>query len=513
MNMIIEKFSFVTRYVVAVFLAAAACFSWAEDVITLPGGCTATWSEESQGWFINCTIQGGVTGFIPGSQLGGNGCTNCVQMKPAECAAIKSQIISMVEEVTTQHHIIDQSARKIKDDCDRTLELLYAIEDEGDYFENFPTSADVPGYKSGGSQVSAQQYLNDTANGSYMSDQIKGATSGNVNQFNMQRHSVNSIYNYYNEGIKPNLTTIIHDVEDISLEASAQKEALDTLYSYADAIRDIAYTMNCEVCSNGSGSGSSDPSNPSSGGCPCAELIQKVVNAAESTLEEVKKISEKVEDWDEYIKYIKKILDNVKELNQALSPMGTNYNYAVQYKNLDGITFQMKTLDKLLNQNKVQGFDFGEFGKLSWFSRVEYLLLSISGVYSRTNMTGVTSEALDGYYENINDRKTTLQAGVDGVTSGFSSLATSYTSLCNSLKSSIGTGSGNKSFNLFPSWFGGRGLLVTFPSAVISTARAVTSLFWSVLFACVLYEILLNGWLVFFDFIKFFVSSTSTMFS
>lgn len=202
---IMAKFRRVTRYGVAVFLAAAACFSGY-------AGCTYEREERNGqwGWRVRCTF--GADEFFPdeeggGGEGGGSGsCSNCVSMTPAACAQAQADIRSAAERLGNEIDVQLVRLSTANDYLNTVQSKISMIKNEGDQFQYFPSSSGIPPSNSAQLQV---DYLKGSDVGDYL---FVRDTDGLTNQKYTLWGGNNSIYNYYNDGIKPLLTDIDNGV-------------------------------------------------------------------------------------------------------------------------------------------------------------------------------------------------------------------------------------------------------------------------------------------------------------
>lgn len=499
------KLCIVARYVLSVFFALAPCFS----------SFAIFCFEDSEGEFHCFQEQTGIAYFlgmedaVPCGTIGGGGCTNCSKMTPVECQQLKSDVGSLVYSTQIDLNNLKDNIYCARISSEQLTAQVEALMAEGDQFVKYTTST-APG----STTLEKSTFIINSPGGQYLSSKTPTSSGTLLSQ---QIVAVGTVYNYYNQSVKPALEQINSYNAGIRDQIDNASSDCDVISSDIDYINLIVDSVSCEPCSNGSGSGSGGSGEGEgtgcggSIGCDCLKCAQALIDFLKPYLddlqEKVLKIQQDVnhfkEESDQYYAFVKSALP-------TLAYMGTNFVYATQYKDLDGITFQMKLLDDLLKQNQEQGFDFGEFGKLSWFSRVEYLLLSIAGVYSKTNdLGGVTKDDLDDAYDGIADRESTLENTVDSVSSKFNSVHNSLRGFYSSFKSGIGSGNSSGTIRFFSDWIGDAALEIQVDSTLIDGCRACTSLVWSVGFFVLLYDILFWGWRFLATAVWFWVRGTT----
>ena len=452
MKSILVKFYSVKKYGVAVFLAAASFFSFAMD-------CNVSEPFQSGGkWYVTVSCYGTVGGEYDveveygGGSGGEGGSTNCgcTAMSPSACNQIKTDLLTIIETSKASASANIGTLDIIRQSISDTFSELQALE--------------------------ADPYI------------LYGSNDG--------------ISNYYNQSVLPAISQIATPLSDAFVMLDVAEYDNNAVVESLDEMNQFVIGIDCSPCTSSGGGGSDSPSNPS-GGCPCSEVLQAIKHILTEHKENLLKIKERLDGWD---KYLKQITTSVN----SLAFMGTNFNFAVKYKTLDGVTFTMRQLDDKFLSKKSATFDYQEFGNLSWYSRIEYLLMSIAGVFSKTNREDeLTISKLDSAYSDITDREETLQNQVTSLETKFGSLHSAISGLMSAFSSAVGSGSSSGTVTLMASWFGGRGLVMTIPDNVISTSRVVFSLLWTVIFTFTMYQIVLNGWVFIVKFIQFWITQTT----
>lgn len=473
---IMAKFRRVTRYGVAVFLAAAACFSgFAVD-------CNVYYDEELDVWWWECGGQ--LEGpWAPGEGGGSGNCTNCVQTSPAECESIKASVSGIADQINQTVSSSRSTIDGIRGKVQEVRNTLKTITDEGDQFEYFDSYPSTP--------ANNVLQFSSVPQSSYFSAPTPTGTLASQYAFPQFQQlslgsSANSIYNYYNQSVNPQLGTLDTQLTEIGFGLDWLSGDLNTYEASANNLNALAGAMNCSACS--SGSSGSGGGGSGSGGCPCADAIREVRTVAENIYAEVVKIPLKLQEWDKFIKQIKTIAD-------AVGPIGTNFVHAVALTDLDGTAINMAELDKLLHDQSTGAFDQGEYAKLSWFTRVEYLLGQIAGVFSVTNRDeDLEEDTITDAYDSILSDKDSLSSSVNQVKNQFSNIHTSFNGFFSSFRSAYsGLGSSATTITLCSSWFGGRGLTFQVDGSVRQVARTISSLIWTLNFTFLAYNILIYG--------------------
>lgn len=204
---------------------------------------------------------------------------------------------------------------------------------------------------------------------------------------------------------------------------------------------------------------------------------------------------------------------NVGEIVKAITNLNRNlfidqqYSNATYYVDLNNQPSPMVDLrSRLLRVN--QSFDYGEFGNLSWFQRVEFLLLEISGLNNLTNALKDDEQLNNEARENFKSTKNLLES----ISSQGSELESSISSLGDSVKRFAGSlqfsvdGSGQ--LVLVPNFWSkmpgnvGNGrstadLVMPVDSRLREFLRVLSSLFWTAISLVILYRMTIF-WIHFF---------------
>lgn len=495
MKSILEKFYSVKKYGVAVFLAAASCFSFAMD-------CDVGKPFQSGGkWYVTVSCYGTVGGSYDveveygGGSGGEGGSTNCgcTAMSTDQCEALKASVYSScdsadsliqdaLDAVSFGLSELETAQEKINDviSFSSAFESIGSVNDAA-YEQQLVNILNTPQSPF----IETTGYISDTP---YADLIALGSGANSIKSYS------DSFVNPALEDVSSSLVNTLDGFYIVQASVGLVSDEIASIRSYVD-------TMDCSPCVS-SGGGGDSPSSPSSG-CPCKEVLEAIKQILNEHKQNVQKIKERLDSWD---KYLKQMASSVN----ALAYMGTNFTYAVKYKTLDGVSFTMKQLDDKFLSKKSATFDYQEFGNLSWYSRIEYLLMSIAGVFSKTNREDeLTISKLDSAYSDIAYKQDTLQNQVISLETKFGSLHSAISGLMSAFSGAIGSGSSSGAVTLMASWFGGRGLVMTIPDSVISTSRTVFSLLWTVIFTFTMYQIVLNGWVFIVKFVQFWITQTT----
>lgn len=515
MNSIIVNFGSVARYGVAVFLAAFAFFSgfcepfYDGEGIQIGTFYCLPYGDPYQGadgkWYVRMSCAGSQQFDITSELFSGTNsypfgsCTNCVQMTPAACEYLKMTFEGYAGDLRSYGENCLYEITNILWRLDFLDSEVNRVYDEGRNLPYFKSSISIPG-----GSLSEQSELLLSFYGDYIVTKKVATISGTLNNQITQSHCV---YNYYNQSVAPMIEAAQSASTEIRYRANSLKGMAESAVASSDSVLSSVESISCEPCQLGSsgGGGGGGGGGTTSGECQALEAAQRVIEFLRSYLDDLQENVRKIKTD------VLKISDQVlPAIHKDLAFISTNLLYATEYKTLDGVDFQMRQLDELLKQNQNQGFDFGEFGNLSWFSRVEYLLLSIAGVYSRTNdLGGVTKQKLDDTYDGIAGRESSLANSVDSVSTKFESVHTSLKGFYSSFKTGIGTGNSSGTIRFFSDWIGDNALEIQLDSTLIDGCRACTSLVWTVGFALLLYEILFWGWKFLATAVWFWVRGTT----
>lgn len=216
-------------------------------------------------------------------------------------------------------------------------------------------------------------------------------------------------------------------VTSILGDLSALDSSLDDLSTQVANISHAAEDFDCEPCAEeGSGGGGGCEGD---GGCPCVAELEALRILLAQVQADVENIRTLLEAWDDYIKALAAIKENVKSIDDFMQDdlktalenfafsfynlqdakskpnqiqywklytamMDWSLHYYGDYTNavsfhLDGSSYEFMDVGKAIfhtpNANRPNDFDFGEYQKYNWFQRIEFLLAEIAGVFSPTN--------------------------------------------------------------------------------------------------------------------------------
>lgn len=387
MKTIIVKLRLVPRYGVAVLLAAAASFSGLRlCAAPTPAAvsCTATdpWKDEDGKWWVTVRCAGDFLSegnYLLEDIYGEGGCTNCTAMSPAECEAHKLMISGLATNTLYSLELAEQQRQMLETSLDQALSTLQMIPSEGGQFVFYESNSSVPG--------SSPSERNNTL--------LQGPTGPYLYTYSSQPASSQShyvggndaVYNYYNEGVKPIVSQTVDYLMPMYRVLNAQEQSLLEARMSVNTLNNYVSSISCAACPNGGGGGggssSSDP-------CPCSEILEHIKNLVQEKRDIIKNWNDvelpKLKEW------LKRVESMIKVIQDAVAPIGTNFVNAVNFKDNNYQSFSFPDKHEELWQNG--DFDFGEYGNLSWFSRVEYLLLNLNGIFDKTNSVSEVEEAL-----------------------------------------------------------------------------------------------------------------------
>ncbi len=517
---LIEKFSCVTKFVVAVCLAVVTCFSgFSDDVFSDESiihdiyiGCNATGEPyyELGEWYVDIRCQSSIDSTVKVKLeefVAGGGCTNCTAMSVAECEKYKEDIVSSISD---GFEFINNSRAKneeIRNESSAVASDLAQLMYEGDQFislsnnsQGIPSMTDIPGSTSS----EKSEYLVSTPQGTYI--EPRTWTAGSAYARYVQAGGVNGIYNYYTQGVKPYLEHSSYELQQLANSLESDNALLDDYETKLNTTMAYVLEIPCTACTScGGGSGGSG----SSGECPCAEVLQNIKNLVQEIRDDLRTVRQKIEKWDQRLDELRgwcnRIEAMMKVCQDALAPIGTNFVAAVAFKDLQGVSFTMQQLDKALIGN-AQGFDHSVYGGLGWFSRIEYLLMSIAGVFSHTSGVpefAVNTELADDAYNDATADQTKIEHESDSLTGGFGRVHNSAKAFFNTVSSLYSSPSGNGEIRFWDGWMDGQGLTVHIDTKIMQSCRVVTSVLWTVAFTFLLYHIVVQGCMIYGKFVMF----------
>lgn len=436
MIMLLEKFRSVARYGVAVFLAAVSCFSAFAEIDCRAG---EPYLRDGQ-WYVTviCTGDFSSSAEVPvedpssGGGGGTNVCTNCTAMTVQQCEQHKTNVLeyASITQASFDRALMDLG--NARNDLSLVRSQIEGLKQEGDNFVSYPSNSDIPG----SATASKVDFILNGPTGPYIST---GSTSSP--SISTVRGGNNSIYSYYNEAVKPALTSAESYVNKVASEIDFAIDNITSAFVDLDSL--ITYVQNdivCSVCqsSGGSGGGGSggggsgddddDDGGGGSGGCPCAEVLNHILQVLMDMQQDLKTIKTKINRWDSIIDQINaniasiasdvykirrttdlmddffrddtelnfaKLIEHTLTLSNSvfsgslsLPPnlYWTEYTNATQFLDAQGDNFDWaekgSTISTATGQWRI---DFGEYEQLNWFQRIEYLLGSIAGIFNPTS--------------------------------------------------------------------------------------------------------------------------------
>lgn len=466
------------RRLLLALVALAACTPVLADVFCTPNG-DGSWT---------CSGYGGGGSYPPGTVVTNvvGVCTNCVAMSPSECEKIKGDIQDTLSHL--QSYELDIHINFAKSYVDDIFESGLI-----DYLSSY--------------DVSAVRYL-----------------ASNLNK------------------TREELDYILSDWNSVSTDISL--------------LSTIPDRINCSSCTASFGG---SPTNSVGGGssscpdCPCKEQMEALHDLLKDDfLPRIKKIDTNVAQLTNLITIARDQLRTTKEgfhnvtnlfnrLDDYVLDDFSNRVYQIRYdvnfiaSNLaqkvqrifidqsysnaqfyvrqdSDMPIEMADLDEtLIPEGDVSKFDWGEFENLPWFTRVEYLLLKLNGVYVTTNNNANAGvSAAEKNQQDIEDGFSDFKSSVNGeIKTGFERVGTSITSFFNSFNSAVST-QGDKvvEIHLMSNFIGNEPLMLNIDPDVADACRTISSLLWTVLFGFLLYKIMIYFWVVFVDTINWWVNQT-----
>lgn len=448
-------------------------------------------------------------------------CTNCIAISPSECNKLKGDLDDAISQV---YNSISSSLNRLED----TKGELEHIKTEGDsFYPYYPVSA-------------KDQKAKDTPQFPYFAPSNNGEIPSTYTGNNFAI-GVNSIYTYYDQGVKPFVDNALYYIDQM-------KDGLMTSKGQLSSLDSTVLGINCSACTASFGEGGSGTGGGSSGGgsdepssgCPCKEQFTALQNLFKNDfLPRVKNIESNTKELtnlvaiardqlevtrqgfhdvtnlfnrlDDYV--LDDLSNRVYQIRYDLHFIASNLFNAQFYVRQDSDTsIAMPDLDDtLIPEGDVSKFDWGEFENLPWFTRVEYLLLKLNGVYVSTNNSanaGV-SEAEENQ-QQVEDSFSDFKSSVNGdIKSGFSRVGTSISTFFSSFNSAVST-QGDKvvEIQLMSNFIGQEPLMLNIDPDVADACRTISSLLWTVLFGFLLYKIMINFWVLFVDTINWWVNQT-----
>lgn len=161
-----------------------------------------------------------------------------------------------------------------------------------------------------------------------------------------------------------------------------------------------------------------------------------------------------------------------------------NYSNAVFYLDNDGNSFSIADLDDTLNQS-TNSFDWAEFAKLPWFTRMEYLMLKLAGIYEGSVSNADASEQMSGK-ETLEQQEDDLKDQADSLSQSFDECVEAGKEFVQSFKSFTNRGEAVNKLHILSDFLGDEPLEVDLDGEFVSTCHVLFALFWTVFFTCVL---------------------------
>lgn len=186
--------------------------------------------------------------------------------------------------------------------------------------------------------------------------------------------------------------------------------SMDSLSLDFSEIQNFTASINCDACQDCDSGGGGGGGGSGSGGCPCQDAIdaaKAVLNNIDYKLGEIRqllsnlqtiidgiaKISEDVSDTKDYLledydRKIDNILDAIKKIKGADVLLYSDYTNATKFASSEEPSWSMLTKAWEINRpDGAYSFSWSAYKQLNWFSRVEFLLGHIAGIWYPTNST------------------------------------------------------------------------------------------------------------------------------
>lgn len=397
------------------------------------------WVDNGSGYTVTCTgsVALDESFEIPygaGGSGGGDGgsCSNCTGITQAECERRKSVLLDIIADLDTFSVDITEAISAVKNNLEQILS-------DGNTFTYFSSISQVPG----DTVQDVTAYLDQLSTSAYQSK-----VSNSVRMY-----TNNSVYKYYNQAVKPLLTSSINTLDALEEENGEIRDSLGQYYVATTAL-DCPSCQTTTVLPSGGGSGSSS----SSSSCPCAEYFTALQNAATTSNNHLYEIRQKVNSMsvqvdsiqtnlayianfvhrlDDYLEETYKpqfeaIHDAVISLTQGQNKYWEDYTNATKMTSQYGTDIDWKSKGRQILTLNPEGYiDFGEYKQLNWFQRIEFLLGDIAGIFQPSNgpqeanftqqhqqSIQSTKEAVDSAFSS-----STLQAPRDVISTMFDTLS------------------------------------------------------------------------------------------
>lgn len=465
-----------------------------------------------------CSGYGGGGSYPPGTVVTNvvGVCTNCVAMSPSACEDLKSGIISSVGRAEFDAQSILQN---ISDTLQYGLEPLKA---EGDSFIG-PELYGPAGISASEGKASSQFRY---ASYSSPSVDMEGRNVSYIGTAN------NSIANYYQQAVKPVLEASITALSTSKSEVSSVLDSLSGIEGLVDSV-------DCSACTASYGGPSTTTNSPpSSGSCPCNEQMEAIKSLLQNDfLPRIKKIDTNVAQLtnlitiareqlrvtkegfynvtnlfnrlDDYVldDFSNKVFQIQIDVNYIASNLAAKvrnlfidnqYSNSTFYTSIDGqkdIDIQHLDTQLITESDGNKSFDWGEYKDLTWFERIEFMLLHMGGFYSLTNAISGGTTNYSSFADSLESKADDLESAANAAQSGFNSVKTSFTGFVSSFKSAFGNHDAIKEIHLISNYLGTQQpLVLKIDPDIIDICRVITSLLWTALFAVVLFKVFVRFW-------------------
>lgn len=461
-----------------------------------------------------CSGDGGASGGGVVTNIVGV-CTNCTAMTPSDCVEIKRSLNE--ELIIAQDYILEA-----RTELNYALYEVNKILDEGDSFtpvQSWTSTSD--------SVLTAPQHqytLSNTGNSSTSNPALVGA--GN-----------NSIVNYYQQAVKPSLELVKYNLETSLPALNNAHDGIEWLET------DVVSSIDCSTC-EASFDGGGDPvvtnSPPSSSvTCPCEEQMKALQNLLKDDfLPRIKSIDSNVKLLTNIVTIAKEQLSVVKEgmhnisnlllrlddyvlddfsqrvyqirfdvnyiasnLRQRVSFIDQQYSNSTFYVSVDGSKdIDIQGLEAQLVTEDADGnisFDWGEYKDLTWFGRVEYLLLRMNGLYSLEESEEETDDP-ESVADEIEESSDSFNQSLDDAKVSFDRVKSSAANFFDAVDSTF-AGSSMSSYPeivLISNYLNtGEDLSLKIDEDVIDACRVVTSLLWTAGASVLLFRLVIVFWM------------------
>lgn len=272
----------------------------------------------------------------------------------------------------------------------------------------------------------------------------------------------------------------------------AELNSINELVSSFDCssinVETVAQTNTSVVCtqcyaSNGDGGDGGDGGNSGTcSECPCADLLTAIYN-------EIYTIRQKLEAQ---YNLLKKIHSSLTSIAKDMAYISTNnFRYANEFKTKDGYAFDLKSRYNSVFQNTNSIFG-SSYSDLNWMSRVELLLMRISGVdgggSTSNGVNGISSDSVEDLKDGLEDTLDTIKDKIDSVKDTYTTNLDGLKTVFEKVKDLFNTGSPPSEITLYQGsdWLGGESLTFELSDTIVDGCRICSQLVWSCL-ACVIF--------------------------